>query len=198
MSCPFEPLPGTTRSPYLACIGLVWASLVSGRGSTREASNQGARTPIRAALRPSPWSFTEEHTRNTLPARASQDQTGRRESAELPNGRPWPPLTGACAVRIWKHTGKASAGPHKRFSGHVERATHMDLAEENQDVNTLQLPSVRHGSQWRKKARALAWTCCLLWTVESPRPRPGGRCTGAYLLPSIPGRPRATPRRWHQ
>ena len=58
----------------------------------------------------------------------------------------------------------------------------MDLAEENQDVNTLQLPSVRHGSQWRKKARALAWTCCLLWTVESPRLRHAGR-GGLFTLP---------------
>ena len=42
-------------------------------------------------------------------------------------------------------------------------------------MSTLQLPSVRHGSQWRKKARALAWTCCLLWTVESPRLRHADR-----------------------
>ena len=55
-------------------------------------------------------------------------------------------------------------------------------------MSTLQLPSVRHGSQWRKKARALAWTCCLLWTVESPRLRHAGR-GGLFTLPSIPGRP---------
>ena len=173
-----------TRGPYWPCVGFSFGRM---------------ETHVRPANRPGEWQSEGlrpvfrprglRHTRCILSARGRRDQTGRRESAELPNGRPWPPLTGACAVRIWKHTGKASAGPHKRFSGHVERATHMDLAEENQDVNTLQLPSVRHGSQWRKKARALAWTCCLLWTVESPRPRPGGRCTGAYLLPSIPGRP---------
>ena len=60
-------------------------------------------------------------------------------------------------------------------------------------MSTLQLPSVRHGSQWRKKPRALAWTCCLLWTVESPRLRHAGR-GGLFTLPSIPGRPSyATP-----